>query len=63
MDRVNAVPDDVVLRMPVDKVRLAILDGSVRAVEVRFVGGELPLKIGERVEVEVVSIERTTVER
>ena len=59
----SAVPDDLVPSIEVGDVRLGIYGhGDVNAVTLRFLGA-LPLKVGERVEVEIVSIERTVVER
>lgn len=65
MDAANDVPDDEVMSIDIDQIRLPVyFDGErVSSITIKVVGGLIPLKVGERVEVEVVEIERRTVER
>jgi hypothetical protein len=57
------VPNDIVPSLDLGEVRMSVYGDNVYAVTLRFVDGALPLKVGERVEVEVVAIERSVVER
>lgn len=55
-------PDDDVPVLHVDRCTMSVLHDDVSSFTVRFLS-PLPLKIGERVEVELVEIERRMVER
>ena len=57
------VPDDVVASVDVAELKINVYSGDVLGVVLTVVGGSIPLKPGERFEVEVAAVERRVVQR